>query len=106
MINIALVLINFFFFFSSVEFWWFTVPTLGVTILYLILVSYEIRMLSETADFLSMLVGDLTRLTSSYSLALYRDIYMKNKQRKEDYIHQRQRDQRVPEGDRTNQAGR
>lgn len=69
LINIILVLVNFFFLFSRLGEWYFCMPVLIYTIFILILLSYEMKMLTDIGDFLSMLEGDLTRLTLS-SLSL------------------------------------
>ena len=76
LINLGLTLIDFFFLYSKLDIWGYAVPVLLYNIYHLIIINYEIKLLAETADFLSMLKKDLTRLTMSYSLALYRDVYI------------------------------
>lgn len=65
LINIFLILVDFFFFYTSLSIWWFAMPVLGVTILYEIISSYEIKMLSEVGDYLTLLSSEMTRLTLS-----------------------------------------
>jgi len=80
LINLGLTLIDFFFLYSKLGIWEYAVPVLLYNIYHLIIINYEIKLLAETADFLSMLQKDQSRLTMSHSLALYRDVYIRRKE--------------------------
>lgn len=65
LINIALVLVNFFFLFSKLGAWYFCMPVMIYTIFILIVLSYELKLLTFIGDLPSMLEKDLSRLTMS-----------------------------------------
>ena len=64
-INIVLVIVDFFFLYSNLEVWYYCMPIFIVTLYFIIILSYEIKMLTDLADFQSILEGDLDRLTLS-----------------------------------------
>lgn len=65
LINIVLVIVNFFFLFSELGAWYYCMPVFIVTLYLIIILSYEIKKLTDLADFNTLLEGDLDRLTLS-----------------------------------------
>lgn len=65
LLNIALTLINYFFLFSELENWYYSLPVLGVTLGYMVISSYEIRLLIDTSGISSLISVDTTRLAMS-----------------------------------------
>lgn len=86
LINIVLAIVDFFFLYSELANWYYTMPIFIVTLYLIIILSYEIKLLTDLGDFQGLLEGSLDNLTLStlcslgYSLAFYKDIYVMRQQ--------------------------
>lgn len=83
LLNIALTLIDYFFLFSELENWYYSLPILGATLGYMVISSYEVRLLIDTSGISSLISHDTTRLATSMreldlgsTISLFKQFYL------------------------------